>query len=80
MYIWVDAICIDQSERGKEEKEKQLSKMAEIYNSASSVCIWLGDTYEGAYEAFQMGGQISNFKTFDGLVDTPGAKIAGLAN
>ena len=42
--LWVDAICIDQRDRpdSKKEKEKQVQRMAEIYNSAHNVCIWLG--------------------------------------
>jgi len=42
--FWVDAICINQreTEEGRREKKVQVSRMAEIYNSASNVCIWLG--------------------------------------
>ncbi|KAF8861653.1 hypothetical protein BDZ45DRAFT_250827 [Acephala macrosclerotiorum] len=72
--IWVDAICIDQSERGKGEKEEQLAQMAEIYNSASNVCIWLGDTYEGSKDGIRLVNEIMNLKTFDALVNTPDAK------
>ncbi|OCK74488.1 hypothetical protein K432DRAFT_262851, partial [Lepidopterella palustris CBS 459.81] len=72
--IWVDAICIDQTERGKEEKEEQLSRMTEIYNSASNVCIWLGDAYERAGDGIQLVRDIMNFKTFDILIDLPEAK------
>lgn len=72
--IWVDAICIDQSERGKGEKEEQLSQMAEIYNSAANVCIWLGDAYEGSSDGIHLVKEIMNLKKFDILVSSPEAK------
>jgi hypothetical protein len=39
--IWIDAICINQQRDGEEEKQQQLAQMADIYNSAKNVCIWL---------------------------------------
>lgn len=38
--LWVDAICIDQDNIA--EKSMQVQNMTEIYRSASSVLIWLG--------------------------------------
>ncbi|KAL7896603.1 heterokaryon incompatibility domain-containing protein [Trichoderma sp. TUCIM 5745] len=63
--IWVDAICIDQSESGHREKEQQLAMMAQIYNYASHVCIWLGDGIAQAEGAFSLVRDIMNFKNFD---------------
>jgi hypothetical protein len=40
IYLWVDAICIDQN--NNPERSIQVTKMAEIYNRASNVCVWLG--------------------------------------
>lgn len=40
--LWVDAICINQSD-ATGEKPAQIAKMQRIYNKASNVCIWLGD-------------------------------------
>ncbi|KAJ4362260.1 hypothetical protein N0V83_010353 [Neocucurbitaria cava] len=40
--LWVDAICINQSDE-EIEKPAQIAKMKSIYNKASNVCIWLGD-------------------------------------
>jgi hypothetical protein len=40
--FWIDAICIDQN--NDKEKERQIPLMADIYTSASSVTIWLGDS------------------------------------
>ena len=40
--LWVDAVCINQSDE-KGEKSTQIAKMKAIYHNASNVCIWLGD-------------------------------------
>jgi hypothetical protein len=39
-WLWVDQICIDQS--NILERNHQVSQMAEIYRAASQVIIWLG--------------------------------------
>ncbi|KAI1428441.1 heterokaryon incompatibility protein-domain-containing protein [Xylaria sp. FL1777] len=39
--IWVDAICINQSDR--KEKTQQVRLMRDIYSKATSTIIWLGD-------------------------------------
>lgn len=46
LLLWVDAVCINQDpadEVAKREKQQQVNNMAQIYNSAKSVCIWLGE-------------------------------------
>lgn len=40
--LWVDAVCINQSDE-KVEKPEQIAKMKNIYRRAQNVCIWLGD-------------------------------------
>ncbi|KAF2186451.1 HET-domain-containing protein [Zopfia rhizophila CBS 207.26] len=43
--LWVDAICIDQS--NKKERGHQVQQMRDIYNQADKVIFWLGPaTYE----------------------------------
>lgn len=39
MYIWVDAICIDQ--RNNDEKSRQVRVMDDIYSKAEVVSVWL---------------------------------------
>jgi hypothetical protein len=39
--LWIDALCIDQADMA--EKSVQIEIMAEIYQSASSTLIWLGN-------------------------------------
>ncbi|KAH6713208.1 heterokaryon incompatibility protein-domain-containing protein [Leptodontidium sp. MPI-SDFR-AT-0119] len=38
--VWVDALCIDQS--NKDEKTQQVQLMTNIYSTADSVAVWLG--------------------------------------
>jgi hypothetical protein len=38
--IWVDAVCIDQT--NSEERKKQVQLMAKIYSKAHRVIVWLG--------------------------------------
>lgn len=38
--LWIDAICIDQSDKG--ERNHQVGLMAQVYSRASRVVVWLG--------------------------------------
>ena len=49
--LWVDAICIDQS--NNVEREHQVSQMGRIYGSATTVTIWLGVASENSDDALQ---------------------------
>ena len=40
-YLWIDSLCIDQA--NLDEKNIQVSRMAEIYQKAECVFIWLGE-------------------------------------
>ncbi|KAF2107951.1 heterokaryon incompatibility protein-domain-containing protein, partial [Lophiotrema nucula] len=65
--IWIDAICINQREtpEAREEKNRQLSMMTEIYNTAKNVCIWLGDSGDTFGAALDLINDMTNFQTFD---------------
>ncbi|TVY51984.1 Heterokaryon incompatibility protein 6,OR allele [Lachnellula cervina] len=41
-YIWIDAICINQTDN--REKETQVQMMGDIYRQASNVIVWLGES------------------------------------
>lgn len=58
--LWVDAICINQSDE-KDEKPAQIAKMKHIYNKASNVCVWLGDG--------KMEGKADRTKDFHAALD-----------
>lgn len=58
--IWVDAVCINQSDNT--EKQHQIPLMAEIYANASHVLVWLGeaeDDGDQALKAISDAGQTS---------------------
>ncbi|KAK0672726.1 putative ankyrin and HET domain protein [Cercophora samala] len=77
VYLWVDAICIDQSEEGEAEKQVQLAMMASIYNTAANVCVWLGeDGSDRAPGAFELIKNMMNYKTFDNLIQDPDKQTA----
>ena len=42
--IWIDAICINQDKDKAQERNKQIQMMAEIYEVAEEVAIWLGES------------------------------------
>jgi hypothetical protein len=54
--LWVDAICINQTDDN--EKEHQIQFMAAIYAKASRVIIWLGEAQENdqALESIRIAG------------------------
>ncbi|KAI3326839.1 heterokaryon incompatibility protein-domain-containing protein [Xylariaceae sp. AK1471] len=56
--MWIDAICINQSDTN--ERNKQVTRMADIYSQASQVVVWLGSPREktdGAITALKRIGQ-----------------------
>jgi hypothetical protein len=50
-YIWIDSVCIDQS--NGTEKEHQIPLMAEIYAKASRVLVWLGEAQDDSDRALE---------------------------
>ncbi|KAF9891689.1 hypothetical protein FE257_003701 [Aspergillus nanangensis] len=47
--IWIDALCIDQT--NIEERGQQVQLMARVYGMASRVIVWLGDTADDSDHA-----------------------------
>ena len=56
--LWVDAICIDQS--NMEERNDQVKRMVQIYSMAQEVLIWLGSATKESDTAFDHLIQLSN--------------------
>ncbi|KAI0894284.1 HET-domain-containing protein [Annulohypoxylon nitens] len=50
--LWVDAICINQSDLG--ERAAQVSLMTSIYSNAANVVVWLGKDDDDAHEALAL--------------------------
>lgn len=63
--LWVDFLCINQA--NSVEKTQQLSRMVNIYNNASNVCIWLGesDRDKRSDEAMAFIPTLMDFAVFD---------------
>lgn len=49
--VWVDALCINQINMN--ERSIQVSQMAEVYQGASKVFVWLGESNEMTRRAFE---------------------------
>jgi len=65
-YLWVDALCINQANHV--EKGSQIPKMADIYNQASSVRVWLGEEGEESHLALSFIKRVLNLSQLDQLV------------
>lgn len=50
-YIWIDAICIDQSNLS--ERNHQVALMGMLYSKAARVLVWLGNAFAGIEQALQ---------------------------
>jgi hypothetical protein len=51
-YLWIDALCINQSDN--DEKSHQVNLMSQIYEKASRVFVWLGCDDESTEDAMKM--------------------------
>lgn len=56
--LWVDAICIDQS--NTEERSSQVSNMANVYRLASQVIVWLGPESDNSKLAIRRLRELSS--------------------
>ena len=50
--LWIDAICIDQS--NVEERNHQVPLMKTIYSNADAVQVWLGEPTDGDYDTIAL--------------------------
>lgn len=64
--LWIDAICINQD--NNDEKNAQVSLMADVYSTAESVCVWLGEASPDSNLALNFISRIVNLDDFDRLV------------
>ncbi|KAL8928745.1 MAG: hypothetical protein Q9208_001523 [Pyrenodesmia sp. 3 TL-2023] len=56
--LWVDAICINQQDT--DERSRQVERMADIYQSAGKVVIWLGPEEHGSRRAIEALDQLAS--------------------
>lgn len=74
--LWIDALCIDQS--NLQERTHQVSRMSSIYRQASCMIVFLGEAWEGsgiAIEILQRMGE--NAKLHLDRALEPSLKIDG---
>jgi hypothetical protein len=65
--IWIDAICINQSDSG--EKAEQIPLMGKIYSGAQQVIVWLGEAADESDLAIKgLPSIVEGMAKFDGLV------------
>jgi Heterokaryon incompatibility protein (HET) len=57
-YIWIDALCIDQTNLS--EREAQVSLMGELFRKATTVIAWLGDEDSSTSDAFTVVDRLSS--------------------
>ncbi|KAH0543391.1 hypothetical protein FGG08_002249 [Glutinoglossum americanum] len=70
--LWIDAICINQQH--SDEKNKQVPMMNKIYESATSVCIWLGEGDDDSKMALNfIKHEVLKLQGFDELCDNEAA-------
>ena len=64
--LWIDALCINQE--NKKEKSAQVARMAEIYSSADSVCVWLGEGNVGNIGGMTFAKKVLDLVQFDQII------------
>jgi hypothetical protein len=64
VYLWVDALCINQSDF--DEKELQMSIMNKFYQNASLTCVWLGKSSDASGK---VRGFINQILKLEGIED-----------
>lgn len=67
IFLWVDALCIDQ--QNNDEKSAQIPLMRLIYNHATVVRVWLGEEAEDSDRAMDFVERCLEMKTLDRLVE-----------
>jgi hypothetical protein len=58
-WLWVDAICINQSSQALDERTAQVGIMRDIYENAQQVNIWLGEAENHSYHAMYIIKQLA---------------------
>lgn len=68
--LWADALCINQDDN--QEKSRQIQKMAQIYNRAESVSVYLGAGDDDSRRAIEFISRLLKLEDFDPLTRDPG--------
>ncbi|OAX82494.1 hypothetical protein ACJ72_03149 [Emergomyces africanus] len=68
-HLWVDALCVDQAHQ--EEKSAQVSMMFRIFDTANTVCVWLGEEADESTRAMKFIQNNLKPDEFDKSVEDP---------
>ncbi|KAK2004316.1 HET domain-containing protein [Colletotrichum falcatum] len=60
--LWIDALCIDQS--NLDERSRQVQYMRLVYKHAARVIVWLGLKTSGTQEAFLAAGRLAMIREY----------------
>ena len=85
--LWVDAICIDQSDgqESREERNQQIALMGEVYRNAECTLCWLGKGEQytaGLFLLLDRVGQCSSKRElqkiirYDGMLNIPAPSLS----
>lgn len=77
-YIWVDALCINQSDLS--ERSAQLKRMGDVYRGAVFVSVWAGASPDTGKELSKLLEQIGDEINENGLTDEPFLSRLNLEN
>lgn len=58
--LWIDSICIDQTEEATAERNVQVALMGQIYKSAAKVVVWLGESQRSVEDGIQKMMEIAS--------------------
>ncbi|KAK0750614.1 heterokaryon incompatibility, partial [Schizothecium vesticola] len=68
-YLWIDAICINQSDI--QERNEQVGLMRSIYQRAKAVLVWLDREVDSSHASFQKLQKLSGESELSDLGDDP---------
>jgi ankyrin repeat protein len=75
-WLWIDAICINQND--KRERMHQVKLMAQIFQAASCVLIWLGPSYGGSEHALDFLSRRRTSRSTRSAPYTNAGKVASI--
>jgi hypothetical protein len=80
IHVWIDAICINQADKGSEEKAQQIQLMPDIYRIAKSVQIHLGPEADNSPLAIRFLEHVAEYAEYlDESLNVSNAQAYALA-
>lgn len=70
--IWIDALCINQDD--SKERQREVSRMRDIYERARDIVVWLGETADRSDSAMRLIQSLSR-SCEDGTAESLGVRL-----